>query len=698
MKKLLLLSLISLTVNSFGQNNTPIAIHDTLYINFNDSAILNSPGSANLYLNDSDLDNDNLFIDTAIYNGQGSFIFKTLITSSTTSFIRIVYKPPFNFVGIDSAIYILKDNGIPVKYDTATIYFYVKHQEFEFLDLNNINARLGLYSLFQDQANSIGGFEAPKGDTTSTIFAANLWLSGKNLDSAYANCETFGNLMASYNSFTSFYSRTGPIMDSIYYPKHPKSYDYKWDRLWKINAWDIDDHINNWNTTGYQAIEVIENWPAHGDITKGQAYYLAPFIDNNNDGFYNPYDGDYPKIKGQQAIYNIYNDIRWQANTDKPMKSEVHYMAYAYNCPSDSAINNTIFLDYTIYNRSNLTYDSTYVGFWADFDIGGSTDDFVGCDVNRSTFYAMNGDNADEGGNGVKGFGNYPPAQGVTFLKGAKQDDDGIANNFGINNNETINGLGFSDAIIDNEYWGMEHFMSYNIGNGQHIGDGDPTIHSQYYNYLKGFWRDNTQMVYGGNGHIGGGGTIPAKYIYPNNSDSYLYGTYGITPSPSNWSETSNVNFPGDRRGLGSTGPFTFQPGEKIELTLAFVFGRDYQNTGAQAGVVVMQERVDSIRSYYLNDFTNTACGLALSIDKNELEDNILTIYPNPFNNQITINYELKNSQAQLKVFNGVGKLVKEVVLKNNQTTIDLSQQANGIYFIQLTDGKNRLTKKVVKQ
>jgi hypothetical protein len=704
MKKLLLLTLMSLTLNSFSQNNAPIAVNDTFYINFNEPLNYNvisnnlatfASGGPNFLVNDVDPDIEQIIIDTAFYYGSGSFSINTTNPnqSNPNFFISAVYYlPQINFVGIDSFQYIIKDVGTPTLFDTAWVFLKVKHQEFEFLDLNNIKASVGLYGLFQDHANSVSAFEVPKGDTTSTIFAANLWLAGKNLDSAYANCETFGSTLASYNSFSSFYSRSGPIMDSIYFPN---GYDYKWDRLWKITAWDIDYHINNWNTTGYQAIEVIENWPAHGDITKGQAYNLAPFVDNNNDGFYNPYDGDYPKIKGQQAIYNIYNDIRATPGSASTMNTEIHYMAYAYDCASDSAINNTVFLDYTIYNRSSLTYDSTYVGFWTDFDIGGSTDDNIGCDVDRSTFYAMNGDNVDEGGNGSKGYGANPPAQGVTFLKGAKQDDDGIANNFGINTNETINGLGFGDVIVDNEHWGMERFMSYSTGGAW---SGDPANKNEHYNYLKGFWRDNTQMVYGNDGHISSGGTIPTKYLFPANSDSYLYGTYGVTPSPSNWNETSSGNPPGDRRGLGSTGPFTFQPGEMIEINLALVFGRDYQNTGAQAGVIVMQERVDSIRSYYLNNFTNTACGLTLAIDKNEVESNLLTIYPNPFSNQITINYELQNSQAQLKVFNGFGKLVTAIVLKNNQTTIDLSQQANGIYFIQLIDGKNRLTKKVVKQ
>ena len=45
-------------------------------------------------------------------------------------------------------------------------------------------------------------------------------------------------------------------------------------------------------------------------------------------------------------------------------------MAYAFNEPADSALNNTIFLHYQIINRSTDTYDSVYIGFFDDIDIG----------------------------------------------------------------------------------------------------------------------------------------------------------------------------------------------------------------------------------------------------------------------------------------------------------------------------------------
>ncbi len=685
------------TLNSYSQNNAPVAVNDTIFIAYNDSTPIQQTSNGTPTLpfidDDSDPDGNSIYIDSAFYSGLGNFD-DTLITISPTFFLwKLGYKPPINYIGIDSIMYIVKDDGIPVMYDTATIYLFVKHQEFQQLDLNNINARLGLNQLFHNPDNSISAFEVPKGTNQHTMFAANLWIAGKNQDSVYLDAVTFGSNNPS--TLTQFISRSGPIMDSIYY----KQYDYKWDRLWKITNLEIIFHQNNWMNVGYQPIEVIANWPAHGDSSKGQAFYLAPFIDNNNDGIYNPLDGDYPKIKGQQAIYFIYHDVNFSSGYSggPVLNSETHYMAYAYNCPSDSAINNTIFLDYTIYNRSNLTYDSTYIGMWTDFDIGSFSDDFVGCDVARSTFYGYNADNFDEDANGTLGYQAYPPAQGVTFLQGAKQDDDGIDNSYGIAPNETINGFGFGDGTPDNEHWGMEGFMTYS-GPAQHIGDGDPISNIDYHNYLHGKWRDGSQMVYGANGHFSSGGTIPTKYLYPGVSDPLFYGTGGVAATPTNWSEMNSLSPAGDRRGLGSTGPFTFESDSSISITLAFVFGRNYQTTGSQAGVVVMQERVDSIRSYYATDFVSV-CGGALSVSENENNpESTLTVYPNPFNNELTINYESENNATTLTIYNLIGKQIMSQHITQKTTVLNLSSQPNGIYFVTVTDGVNRVSKKIIKQ
>ena len=77
----------------------------------------------------------------------------------------------------------------------------------------------------------------------------------------------------------------------------------------KLTKSEIDNHITNYSDPNYQVPEAIISWPAHGDIALGQNYNLAPYIDVNDNNIYDPYNGDYPCIKGDEAIYMIRNDV-----------------------------------------------------------------------------------------------------------------------------------------------------------------------------------------------------------------------------------------------------------------------------------------------------------------------------------------------------------------------------------------------------
>ena len=688
MKNLYFILAILFSQLALGQNQAPVAVNDTLIVYHNDSI---TRYSIHFTSNDINPNNNPLQIDTLIYMGNNFLLHQH--ASNHISFIY--YKPQSTFKGWDTIQYVVSDYTQPSLKDTGFIFVFVTQKSNDFLDLNNIKALIDVDVLFMDNKNMVSGFEVPKGSGKTTIFAANPWVAGEDNGIVYSSARTFGGQVTPMDVT---WRSGGPISNSY------QGFDFhlKWDRVWKVTNVDLQYHISNWFYPNYQPPQVFLDWPAHGDTTNGQVFYLAPFIDKNNDGIYNPYDGDYPQFKGQQAIYFIRNDYQ-QQNSINRMEIETHGMAYVYDCSSDSAINHTVFLDLTIYNRSNKTYDSTYVGLFTDLDIGNPEDDYVGCDVDRSTFYGYNGDALDEDNVGGFGYGSNIPYQGVTFLKGIKQDDDGIDNAFGIAPYETINGYGFGDGITDNEYWGMEHFLHYNRGGGQFSGDGDPTNEQEEYYYLSGKWRDGNSFIYGGNGHPSSGGTIPAKYMYPGASDTYHYGTGGLAQTP--WGEYNAQpggmpNSGYDKRGMGSSGPFTFAPQQSIELTMAFVFGIDYTIQGNLAGLPVMQERVDSIRSYFLNDFQSVCGGTLINSinDETGVKQKQLTIYPNPFNNQFTVEYEIENQSAQLEVYNLMGVKVAEQKISNLITQVDLSDISKGIYIVIIRDGNNKLHHKIVKQ
>ncbi|MBX2959925.1 MAG: T9SS type A sorting domain-containing protein [Flavobacteriales bacterium] len=679
MKKLFTLLLIAnlITINSSIAQTAPVAVNDTIWSAFDTQTSITRTF---IVSNDTTKGGGFLKVDTISYNGSGTI---SNVVKNALGLSSFKYTPQLGFFGKDSITYYLTNYPTNYGYDTAVIYINVKIKDFENLDLNDVSARVDYLRLFQDGRNSIAAFNVPKqlnvtDPLYTSIFSSNFWFTGIDPSGQLKGyAETYGNSFPTLDRG----GNSGPIMDNIYY----ENYSYQWDRVWKVSAVDIQNHIN-----GNGATEAILNWPAHGDVLKGQAEDLAPFVDVDFDGFYNPSLGDYPKIKGQQAIYFIRNSDRTLVSGFQKSELEFHGMVYAYDCPEDSAINHTIFLDYTIYNRSTSTLTDCYFGQWVDLDVGNANDDYIGCDVSRGTFYAYNGDDFDEDANGVSGYGASPPFQGVTFLKGAKQEDDGFDNPLTSDvpialaqNGIPYAGLGtgFGDGIIDNEYVGLSHFMYYNI-------NSNPTMAKDYYNLLQGNWLDSSKVLCDG---------LPSNYMFTGNSDPLNWSTLGVTPT-STCDEITSSNTPGDRRGIGSTGPFTLLAGESANMELAFVFGRDYNGTDNVSSFSVMQERVDSIRSYHANGFATTPCGGAiLGTKPNLTQQSVLTIYPNPFNSQFILTYQ-PTSSAVVEVFNLLGNKVVNQNFTQKNTVIDLTNQPNGIYLVKVTDGSKVLIKKVVKQ
>lgn len=67
-------------------------------------------------------------------------------------------------------------------------------------------------------------------------------------------------------------------------------------------------HRNNVGNAGYQVPANIANWPGNGEVAFGYDANLAPYHDVNNNGIYDPAQGDYPKFLGDEALWMVYND------------------------------------------------------------------------------------------------------------------------------------------------------------------------------------------------------------------------------------------------------------------------------------------------------------------------------------------------------------------------------------------------------
>lgn len=76
-----------------------------------------------------------------------------------------------------------------------------------------------------------------------------------------------------------------------------------------------------------------------------------------------------------------------------------------------------------------------------------------------------------------------------------------------------------------------------------------------------------------------------------------------------------------------------------------------------------------------------------------EIANNALTVYPNPASSQLFVKSE---TNAQVSIIDLTGRVVKEIETTDEITTIDINDVKEGVYFIMIQDGNNRIVEKLV--
>jgi len=554
------------------------------------------------------------------------------------------------------------------------------------LSVNNIKAVIFPNNIqFMNGAND-KGFFYPADSVTSTMFSYGLWIGGNDSDeNLHLAAETYNQ------NGHDFWA--GPLSDDGL-ASITGQMSWTWMKVWNISREQVNNHIAHFQDPNYQIPEVIESWPAHGDSVFHQAKYLAPFIDVDLDDEYHPELGDYPFIKGDQTIFFIYNDqLEHSESGGASLGVEIQCMAWAISdFENPDPYKSTMFFNYKIINRSQQTFYDTFLGVFADIDIGNSSDDFIGCHVNNGNFYGYNGDDYDEHGMGSFGYGENIPTQSVCILGGPFIDADDIDNPLN-NCDESINGAGFGDGIIDNERYGMENFIYFN--NGGQSYQSDPTNAPEYYSYMQNIWKDESYMVYGGNGHpiTGGNVAFPTHFMFPGDSDLCNWGTGGVDPEMDLWTEETANNTPDDRRGLASMGPFTFEAGSVQNLDIALVTASGNSSKNSKD---LVQDYISQIKQDYLvnpNSFGNQYVGL----NENIYYQEPLLVYPNPCKGDI-IRFKLPKSQeADYNIYNTTGQIIEKGELEiQEEQKLNISHLKSGWYILEIKTEDQVLRAKLI--
>jgi hypothetical protein len=520
----------------------------------------------------------------------------------------------------------------------------------KFLEYNNVSALIETGgSMWQDRNNTRAAYEVPKGSDEYLMFSGALWMGGKDVNNQLKVAAlTFRSGNDFWTGPLSVIAGTGDLSQGTKdYGSAEIEPDVcnEYDKFFDITRAEVDEFVS-WYQCGldpdcntsedfpnYSVPTSITNWPAHGDVSRFQDFYLAPFKDVNGDQVYNPQDGDYPWYDLNNEVdcrssrqVTLYGDFtRWWIFNDKgnvhtetqgdAIGMEIRAQAFAF--ATNDEINNMTFFNYELVNRSTQRLKDTYFAVWADPDIGCSDDDFVGCDVQRGVGYAYNGTNTDVGSTDPCNFpiGDNPPAIGIDFFEGPYQDNDGIDNPLTSDIPTALAmggipysglGIGYGDGTPDNERLGMKRFVYFSRGAA--ASQSDPDEYTDYYNYMTGIWKDNEPFVYGGSGYPGSPGStsIPTNYLFPGDSDPLNWGTSGVPGNiAGGWSESNNggtPNNPNDRRWVQAAGPFILEPGALNNITVGVVYGKT--NTGiAFNSVELMLKADDKAQALFDNCF-----------------------------------------------------------------------------------------------
>ena len=470
----------------------------------------------------------------------------------------------------------------------------------------------------------------------------------------------------------------------------------KFNRGFLVSKQMILDHLDAVSTgvPNYVAQHAIRNWPAHGDVSKGQAADLAPFVDVNGNGLYEPYLGDYPSIYGDQCFLSVSHS---RSNLIESDGIEMHTYLYSIEC-NEVSFENTLFKKVIIYSRK-MDLDSVYILETDDIDLGNYADDYAGTHVELGMTYFYNGDAYDEDNSGVIGFKEKIPAFGIMNLKGTQMVSDGIDNQESPLLTTPTNGFGINDGVIDNEYYTMENSTIFS-GTGGGFTYSDPQAGFEWWNIANGFWKFGDEKLYGST-------SIQTKYMFPWTSDSVMYGTNG-TSVPYAWSEYeptgsgSTANPSGDRRVVSNSKSFSLVVGKSIEYDYAYVFNRDsVATTDVYNPVISLIEKATAIKNAY-NDSTS-ACGYVFSPIQEDLavEEQVnsfdFSVYPNPTSGKLTILQSESIGNSQIFVSDAQGKIIVEKIFNGNETTIDLNQFEGNLFFVTLINNQQKAQKKIVK-
>jgi len=341
------------------------------------------------------------------------------------------------------------------------------------MDANNLDMVVSNHGSYAyDLITGNAGLVFPKGTTKTVVFAAGTWVG------ALVNGETRLGIAGYSQEYA-----PGPMQDGTFRPDQTRFKSYKIIR----GDTGSSDYLN---------------WPVQDG---------APVDGAGN-----------PLLSGDATIWSVFNDANPALHTNEagstlPLGLQIQQTTFAFN--RSGPLGSILFVKLKLRNGGFNRLEQAYVSLWSDPDLGGFTDDLVGCDTTLGLGYAYNATNADGQ------YGATPPAVGFMLLQGPT----------------VPGGPGVSDTL------GMTAFTKY-------LNGTDPVSAFETYNTMRGLDRDGSP-------------------IHENDDPLAPITKFQVSGNPvsgTGWLD----NNPADRRMQVVTGPFTMDPGDEQEIVGAVLVGQ----------------------------------------------------------------------------------------------------------------------------
>ena len=387
-------------------------------------------------------------------------------------------------------------------------------------DVNNIEMVVTNHGSFgYDLETGNAGARFPKGQETKTvIFASGLWIGARVGDDLRVTVGEYSQEFAA---------------GTIQADGSPASEAGSGFQTYKVDR-------------GAETSEDYLNWPFEDG---------APA--DTLDADYDPDDPETwkPLILGDQTLWCVYNDAvpakhNNNAGGRAPLGIEVRQTVFGFD--RLPPLGNMIFVKFEFENKGGNLLEDAYVSVWCDPDLGGFTDDLVGCDPDLGLGYCYNATNEDEL------YGNKPPAVGYDFFKGP-------TNTNGI---EWPPGSGkFPESLP------MTSFNKY-------INGTDPDSYIEAYNYQKGL-------------------TAEGAPLHEFDDPEGPVTTFSVSGDPVTGTGWLDDN-PADRRFMLTAGPFQMMPGAVEEVVVGIMVA---QGSDRLSSISLLKEYDERAQAVFDLDF-----------------------------------------------------------------------------------------------